>query len=62
VRRVVLRLGHQRFDELANGLGFGNGGLDTLVQDERRSHIRHQRFTVSRLTAKVVKILIVSHN
>jgi len=60
--RVFLRLGYQRLDEHTHSLGFGHGGLNALMQDKRRRHVREHRLAVPRLTAEVVEILIVSHN
>ena len=62
VGRVLLRFGYQRLHEHAYGLGFGERRLDALVQNQRRGHVRKHCLAVSRLTAEVVEILIVSHN
>ena len=61
VGRVLLRLGYQRLHELLYSLSLGYGGLDALVQNQRRGHVRKHCLAVSRLTAEVVVILIVSH-
>jgi len=59
---VLLRSCRQRLDELLNGLGLGDGRRDALVQDERRGHIRKHCLAVAGLSAKMIKIFIVSHN
>ena len=59
--RVLFRLGHQRLHELLHSLRLGNGGLDTLVQNQRRRHIRQHSLAMAGLSAQVIEILIVSH-
>ena len=59
--RVLFRLGHQRLHELLHSLRLGNGGLDTLVQNQRRRHVRQHSLAVAGLSAQVIEILIVSH-
>ena len=58
----LLRLGYQGLNELTQGLGLGNRGLDTLVQDQRRCHVRHQRLAVTCLATEVVKVFVMSHS